>query len=150
MERKERYKLISEADGRILVLDNELCRVRYDTTPVAILNEQDLHIKELEKALEAKESINCLYKNTLSLKDDAYQDLLVKNAKLQRAQKDFTIEELKRVKCIINGATDFFPGYNCSNVPEWYEKVLTYIDKRIDELKSILYNIGDNLDEKDN
>ena len=59
----------------------------------------DLEAKlaESEKALEAKESVNQMYKATLSLKDSDFSDLVRENAQLkqQLAEKE---KELKRTK----------------------------------------------------
>ena len=60
----------------------------------------DLEAKlaESEKALEAKESVNQMYKATLSLKDSDFSDLVRENAQLkqQLAKKDKEIEILTK------------------------------------------------------
>lgn len=62
---------------------------------------KDLEAKlaESEKALEAKESVNRMYKATLSLKDSDFSDLVRENAKLkqQLAEKEKQCQECKHL-----------------------------------------------------
>ena len=63
------------------------------------LADLEAKLAESEKALEAKESVNQMYKATLSLKDSDFSDLVRENAQLkqQLAEKDEQIESYKQM-----------------------------------------------------
>ena len=94
----------------------------------------DLETKlaESEKALEAKESVNQMYKATLSLKDSDFSDLVRENAELkqQLAEKDKAIENWQTIyESVVQ---------TCHNDKEEIERLnkkLAEKDKEIEKLK---------------
>ena len=61
------------------------------------ITDLEAKLAESENALEAKESVNRMYKATLSLKDSDFSDLVRENTKLKQqiAEKEKEIEELR-------------------------------------------------------
>lgn len=122
MEEKERYRFFEtviqdteyqNTDVPQSLMDKTLCCIR--------LNEQDARIKELEeenqqlkqqlaeseKALEAKESVNRIYKATLTLKDSDFSDLVRENAKLKQQLHDLPkkiVDEIKENNTYLNSS----------------------------------------------
>lgn len=110
MEEKERYEI---KDRWLVDTENNYKQIyaidSYIDRPVIdLLNQQDKRIKELEYQLETKETINNLYKATISLRDGDFKDLVYENNKLkqenqqlkkQLAEKEQENERLKEEIC---------------------------------------------------
>lgn len=109
MKEKERYEVIyNEDELGYCIIDNEedlSDDMHSFNIIVDLLNQQDRRIKELKYQLETKETINNLYKATVSLRDGDFKDLVYENNKLKQenqqlkqSQKELAIEELEKVK----------------------------------------------------
>lgn len=104
MKEKERYEVIyNEDELGYCIIDNEenLSDDMHSFNIIAdLLNQQDKRIKELELRLETKETINNLYKATVSLRDGDFKDLVYENNKLKQENQQLAIEncELKKEK----------------------------------------------------
>lgn len=107
-------------------------------------------LAESEKALEAKESINQMYKSTLSLKDSDFSDLVRENAQLKNELKQYKIKytvglaqfisdnsikiaitELEKLKTeLVNNVSPVRLSYT-----EYVQEVFNKIDSHIEILK---------------
>lgn len=105
----------------------------YDLETVAnLLNQQDKRIKDLEEQIKTKDTINNLYKTTVSLRDNDFKDLVYENnelkqenKQLKQLQKQLAISELEKIKELMIA---FYGEYSSSVLGNC-------INKRIKNLK---------------
>ena len=114
MEEKLRYCLIGYCSYR----DTETGVIGDNF--VDLLNQQDKRIKELKSRLETKETINNLYKATVSLRDGDFKDLVYKNNELKQENQQLKEE---------NGYIIFVDGYDNNNNEIHKQEFVKYKDK---------------------
>lgn len=114
MEEKERYSLeeFDDIDWELAVVDNKLGKSLTFKEIKNLLNQQDKHIKELEEQIKTKDTINNLYKATISLRDGDFKDLVYENNELKQEnqqlkeeviyQKNYVREEWKTQNNFLN------------------------------------------------
>ena len=114
MEEKERYSLeeFDDIDWELAVVDNKLGKSLTFKEIKNLLNQLDKHIKELEEQIKTKDTINNLYKATISLRDGDFKDLVYENNELKQEnqqlkeeviyQKNYVREEWKTQNNFLN------------------------------------------------
>lgn len=84
MEEKKRYYYDGLGED---IFDSEMDDYPSNETICALLNQQDKRIKDLEEQIKTKDTINNLYKATLSLRDNDFKDLVYENNELKQENK---------------------------------------------------------------
>lgn len=107
MQKNKRYEW-DKMEGCEWIRDTEMVNqpLYYDLETVAnLLNQQDKRIKDLEEQIKTKDTINNLYKTTVSLRDNDFKDLVYENKELKQEnkqlkqlQKQLAISELEKIK----------------------------------------------------
>lgn len=107
MQKNKRYEW-DKMEGCEWIRDTEMVNqpLYYDLETVAsLLNQQDKRIKDLEEQIKTKDTINNLYKTTVSLRDNDFKDLVYENnelkqenKQLKQLQKQLAISELEKIK----------------------------------------------------
>ena len=143
MEEKERYQL-ERPNGTFSEIHDTKLDVWYSNRqPITeLLNKQDKHIKELEAQIKTKDTINNLYKTTVSLRDNDFKDLVYENNELKqennqlkRSQNKKAIEVLEKVLSIIKKQIEKPKDkvYQQFNYVE-FKPVIDYVENQIIEL----------------
>lgn len=141
MEEKLRYELLDN----YFIYDNKL--KEYVSSPASsmkqymgaltdLFNQQDKRIKELEEQIKTKETINNLYKTTISLRDSDFKDLVYENNKLKQenkqlkqSQKQLAIIKLKQIIYFMENSSN-------NHYPLPYE-IKNFIENQIKDLEGI-------------
>lgn len=137
MAEKERYRYIVATNKLYDSQEDELYFYNINSNKViSILNQQDKRIKDLEEQIKTKDTINNLYKTTVSLRDNDFKDLVYENnelkqenKQLKQSQKQLAIIKLKQIIYFMENSSN-------NHYPLPYE-IKNFIENQIKDLEGI-------------